>query len=420
MTFCSYSSHLYRLAEIFDFCAVYFVTLLGRCAAFSLLTLGGVLALRQAVRKNAPFAKGALWTAFLPILFLGKLRVYYQSRLFLPLILWQSWCSAYWWIRYGYLLGIAVSFSAPLRRRAKLGGILRHMESVKMDGQRIYLCDAPVSPFAAGILFPKIILPKAAWKRLAREDLRLILLHEQTHIRLGHLWYFLLWDTLCALLWVNPLLRLSTPMLREDMEHICDAVAIRKSGRDAAAYGRVILKSLALLKEEAAYLPAAFSGERAFDQAKRRFCMIRDYRPYSQLRAAALALCAMAALFASLILIQSNSMPPYTELTGFIIYQIRQDVAFVTMYQSDENDLLPLSWDGDRAEIDNRAFRALLPENAPTDGLYGILWGGFLKVPGIGGALNAVYFDGVSSDEITSAAFCNVNDLFCVRLMKWI
>ena len=71
MTFCSYSSHLYRLAEIFDFCAVYFVTLLGRCAAFSLLTLGGVLALRQAVRKNAPFAKGALWTAFLPILFLG-------------------------------------------------------------------------------------------------------------------------------------------------------------------------------------------------------------------------------------------------------------------------------------------------------------------------------------------------------------
>ena len=34
--------------------------------------------------------------------------------------------------------------------------------------------------------------------------------------------------------------------------------------------------------------------------------------------------------------------------------------------------------------------------------------------------MEAVYFDGISSDKITSAEFCNVNDLFYVRLMKWI
>ena len=413
----SYAAPLRRTLEVFDFCAVYFVTLWGRCAALSVPLLALVLLLRKLIWRRGAFVKGAVWTAFVPALFLGKLRVFYENRVFLPLIRWQSWCSGYWFLRYGYLLGIAVSITLLRRRRAKLRRMLRGLPSAELGGQRIFLCDAEVSPFAAGLLFPKIVIPKTAWERLDKSDLQTIILHERTHIRLGHLWIFCSWDVLSALLWINPFLRLCAAKLREDMEHICDAVTIHASGRDAVSYGRVILKSMTLLRPEAA-LPVMFADNTAFHEAKERLRRVRDYRPHSRCYTLVICVCMIALLFASLNAVQTLSLPRYTELTGFTVYQVNHDTEFLTVYQSDSNDGFPLVCDGENAEIDAQALRTLLPDNAPRDRLYGILWGGFLKVPGIGGAMNVVYFDGLPENGVIFAEFDDVNELFYVKLMK--
>ena len=303
------------------------------------------------------------------------------------------------------------------RRRAKLRRILRGLPSEEMDSQRIFLCDAAVSPFATGLLFPKIVIPVTALEQLNENDLKTIILHERTHIRLGHLWIFFLWDVLCSLLWANPFLRLCAGKLREDMEHICDAVTIQKSGRDALSYGRVILKSLTLFREETLF-PAAFAGGTAFDETKERLRRVRDYRPYSRRDVTLLCVCTAAMLIVCLTAVCKLSLPRYTELSGFTVYQVNHDTEFVTVCQTDGDGGFPLICDGDGAEIDVRAFRALLPDDAPKHGLYGILWGGFLKVPGIGGAMNAVYFDSSSDGNAVSVEFFDVNDLLYVKLIK--
>ncbi len=419
MNFWSYCAPLRLTLSMLNFCAVYFATLLGRCAILSLPVLGIVLLLRITVLQNTTFAKGAIWAALAPVLLLGKLAVYYESRLFLPLLYWQSWCCGYWWVCCGYLAGVAVSLALLIRRRAKLHRMLRELPAEMIDGQKAYLCALTVSPFTAGVLSPKIVLPTLAREKLSEDELRTVLLHERTHIRLGHLWCFLLWDILCALLWVNPFLRMATPRLKEDMEQICDAVTIRLGGGDAPAYGGVLLKCMTLLRDTATYLPVTFAGEDDFSDARRRMRRVRDYRPYSRLRIRALAASTACLLLLAVLAAYRLSLPRYTELPGFCIVHVSEDVRFSTIYES-ETDEPPITLCGDRAEVDCAAFRALLPEDAPRDGYYYIMWGGFMKLPGIGGALNSIWVETPLNGSTASADFQDINDLFYVKLAKWI
>ena len=419
MNFWSYCAPLRLTLSMIDFCAVYFMTLLGRCAIFSLPLLAFILLLRWVLRRST-FAKGAIWAAMLPVLLVGRLSVYYSgSKLYLPLLLWQSWCSGYWWVRYGYLVGVIASLAVMVHRRRKLHRMLRGLPTETIDGQTVYLCPLTVSPFTAGVLRPKIVLPALAREQLSESELRTVLLHEQTHIRLGHLWCFSLWEVLCALLWVNPLLRLTMPKLKEDMEQICDAVTIRHDGGDALAYGGVILKSMALLRDTTMVLPATFAGETDFADAKRRMRRLRDYRPYSRRRVRILAASTACLLLLAVLAIHGVSLPRYTNLTGFTILHVSEDIHFTTVYES-ETEEPPLTLNGDVAEVDCAAFRALLPEDAPRDGCYYIMWGGFMKVPGIGGALNSIWVETPLSGSTASVAFQDINDQFYVKLAKWI
>ena len=417
--FCSYSAGLRTVLSMCNFCAVYFATLLGRCALLSFPVLGLALLLRQVAERRSVFAKGAVWAVFAPVPFLGKLAVYYESRRFLPFALWQSWCSGFWWVRYGYLAGVAVCLALTLHRRLALRRALREFPAAEVKGQRVSLCPFPVSPFAAGLFAPKIVLPAAALERLSDDELHVILLHERTHIRLGHLWRFLLWDILCALFWVNPLLRLYRRKLNEDMEQICDAVTIRHSGRDALFYGTVLLKCLRLPQAEGTLSPAAFAGEREFHAVRRRICRVRDYRPYRRRSIAGLWLFTAGALLAAAFGICRLSLPRYIPLEGFSVVYVSEAITFSTVYESD-GEAPPLSLAGGKAEIDNAALRALLPEDAPRNGWYYLMWGGFLKLPGIGGALNSVYLDTLWEQPKEVVEFSDVNELLYVRFAKWI
>lgn len=64
--------------------------------------------------------------------------------------------------------------------------------------------------------------PEVILKEYDQKEFQAILLHEKTHIRLGHLLCYFLWDILRVLLWLNPFLGIGTKYFREDMEEICD------------------------------------------------------------------------------------------------------------------------------------------------------------------------------------------------------
>ncbi len=100
-----------------------------------------------------------------------------------------------------------------------------------------------VGPATCGVFRACIVLPEALVARCAREELRLILLHELMHVRR--------WDVLldrgaavlAAVHWFNPMAWLLMHSLRRERELVCDAAVLRHLGTAAAGpYGRVLLK----------------------------------------------------------------------------------------------------------------------------------------------------------------------------------
>ena len=69
-----------QLGSLFDFSAVYYTTQLVRCAIFSYMLIGLVMLLRKVLFSGRTFLKGMLWTSFLLIPFLGKLKMFYENE----------------------------------------------------------------------------------------------------------------------------------------------------------------------------------------------------------------------------------------------------------------------------------------------------------------------------------------------------
>lgn len=102
----------------------------------------------------------------------------------------------------------------------------------------IYECDQLSSPFAMGLLRPRIYLPC----RLAGEQRRMILLHEQYHIyRKDHL-VKLLAFLLLAVYWFHPLVWAAWFGMCKDMEMSCDERVLELLGEEQKkAYGLTLL-----------------------------------------------------------------------------------------------------------------------------------------------------------------------------------
>jgi hypothetical protein len=84
------------------------------------------------------------------------------------------------------------------------------MEKISLDDMQVRITDMNVTPFTVGLFAPKIVIPKVMLESYSREELRSVIQHERTHIRLGHLWFGLAWDVLrlsdaCALVKVEVL-----------------------------------------------------------------------------------------------------------------------------------------------------------------------------------------------------------------------
>ena len=177
----------------FDQCSAYFLIQRGRCVLFSFLALGLVLVLRHSILKEKIFLKGLLWSIFLLVPFVGKLELFYNNTLMCRLFLWwNNCCIEYPAIRYGYLLGVMISGALIFRQHRKLHRQINSMEQRIIDGKKVYISEMPVTPFTIGVLRSKIVVPKVMKDTFETEELQAVLLHERTHIRLGHLWFYLL------------------------------------------------------------------------------------------------------------------------------------------------------------------------------------------------------------------------------------
>ena len=123
-------------------------------------------------------------------------------------------------------MGIMVLHSSVsyLRLRKKLvGAVLYRGET--------YLTDEIQTPFALGIVRPKIYLPVT----VPMEERRYIIAHERHHIRrFDHIIKLLAYGALC-LHWFNPLVWIAFAQAGKDMEMSCDEAVIKKLGKHIRA-----------------------------------------------------------------------------------------------------------------------------------------------------------------------------------------
>lgn len=231
--------------------SIYLAILLGQCTMLSFLLLALAAVLRKTVLKRAVFLRGMLWSTFLIVPFMGKLNLFYENRRICNLFMWwNDICMMYCPIRYGYLASMFICAGVMFYRRGKIHRMLHAMKKDYIGGQKILISEMKITPFVTGLFCARIVIPQIMIDNFKTEELEMVLLHEKTHIRLGHLWCYFFWDVIRILLWPNFLLTICMKDIREDMEDICDKVTIQRSGNNAYGYGKMLINLLNFCKKQ--------------------------------------------------------------------------------------------------------------------------------------------------------------------------
>lgn len=120
--------------------------------------------------------------------------------------------------------------------------------------ENIFQSENVASPFVLGIIKPKIYLPFS----LGEQDEKLIVAHEQAHIRRKDHWWKPLGYLLLCVYWFNPLLWLGYAMLCKDIELACDEKVIKALNVEQRAdYSQALLNSC-VNRRTATVCPLAF------------------------------------------------------------------------------------------------------------------------------------------------------------------
>ncbi len=398
-----------------NLCAVYYVMQLARCVLLSFMVFALVFLLRKTVLKNRVFLKGAIWSLFIPVLFIGKMKFFYENRIGVALFSWlTAICMNHVWICWLYLCGMFIYAALLFRRRKKLKKLITRMKKRNIDGTSVYITNIPVTPSTIGVFRPKIIMPEVILKEYDQKEFQTILLHEKTHIRLGHLLFYLLWDILRVLLWLNPFLAIGTKYFREDMEEICDWATIRRSEGKAYGYGQLLLKSMRILQAESEdfNMYATFAGDKEYQNIRQRVTRIARYRPYKRLAAISIFVVTMLCVIGAVVWVQGVSYDRYNEDESILVYQYDSECTIL----SDNSLRQMISYDDSYVYVDRAAFESFLQKNNATGEIH-IVFGGFYKLPGfVSVGFSCCYQH--SEDKIVKIPYeKNMND-WKVKLLK--
>ena len=410
------------IQDFLGFVSAYLATVFARCAIVSILLTIIVLFLRSTVLKRKVFLKGAIWSLFILVPFFGRLKVYFEGmkqswKICLPFFMCQEISITYPWLR---ALFFTVIFLLLFRRHVifhRMKRLLRDTKETVLYGEKVYITDMAVSPCAVGLLRPRIIIPKLMTEKLPEEQLKTIILHEKTHIRLGHLWIFKAWEIFASVLWINPLLMLIEKKLRADMEQICDRVTIQLSGGEPEEYGKLILKSSIWFRSDTEGLPAAFTDNRVFRDMKSRFERIRDYCPYDRRKIVAEAAAFSAALVIALLFIRNASHAKYEVLPDIVVgdeygrtYADYNEVIDSGAFIRTDDGIL----------IDAGKLREILPDDFPRDRYVYFYYDIMMKIPGIGGGGECGWLEDVPETGLCPLTVSerDLNSSFALWVMK--
>lgn len=399
---------------------LYFAEILGRSTMISILIMAAILLFRKTLFRKTVFARGMIWCLLVPVLFAGKLKFFYETRIGVRLFWWWNYiCIEYIWIAKIYVLGIIVLGIYIFMQRRKLNKFVCKLEQTELSGTKVYISNLSVSPFTVGTFRARIVVPETMLTGFGESELETILLHEKIHIRLGHLWLYFLWDILRILLWPNFLLTVFMKNFRSDMEDICDRVTIQKSRKTAYEYGNLLLRSMQLLQEQSQTLTfsATLAGDTEYRNIKSRMKKVVSFRPYKRIRTICICVGVILFLTGGIWGVRQISYPRYTEFEQITLYD---DTGKILLLNDSPELRRAITVDEKNVRINRAVMDEVLEKNHITQTKFFVGFGGYYKLPGIGGGGNAVYVDYLESEkDLTIPYFDNETDLM-IRLYKYL
>ncbi|MBR2043464.1 MAG: M56 family metallopeptidase [Clostridia bacterium] len=116
-----------------------------------------------------------------------------------------------------------------VRRKVRTAVLLR---------DNVYQSEAVVSPFVLGVIKPKIYIPF----NMGKQDEKLVIAHEQAHIKRKDHWWKPLGFLILTLHWFNPLMWLGYVLLCRDIEIACDEKVVKElTNEQRADYSQALL-----------------------------------------------------------------------------------------------------------------------------------------------------------------------------------
>jgi len=171
-----------------------------------------------------------------------------------------------------------------------------------------------LGPAVAGLWRPCVLVPQSVLASASREDVEHILLHELAHVRRRDLVLHWLMTAARAVHWFNPAVQLAAARMQADRELACDAVVLRRLGRERRnAYGATILKMAARLVSPLP-LPGLVGVFGPRQDLQERIMMIANFKPIGQVWGCVAATLLLA--FAVIGLTDAANLAPADEPPG--------------------------------------------------------------------------------------------------------
>ena len=118
-------------------------------------------------------------------------------------------------------------------------------QSIKQNSEylkpQIVISPVVLTPFASGILSPKIFLPQTYQHEYSQQQLKLLLAHEKIHCERKDPLVRMLFKIICYLFWFHPLLYLFNKLMQIDQELACDEQVLLENN-DHLAYSKLLLQ----------------------------------------------------------------------------------------------------------------------------------------------------------------------------------
>lgn len=149
----------------------------------------------------------------------------------------------------GYLIGLAITIGRIISSYLKMRKLLLNSSSESVAGLEFRSTQFTEAPFSFGFLNPQIFLPRRLLLDQSPDTLRVMLIHEKTHVKNRDPRWKIISLLTRAILFFTPTSWYLHRKLELETEIECDRLTIKESGVGLQKYGSLLIDALADIQD---------------------------------------------------------------------------------------------------------------------------------------------------------------------------